>query len=227
MRDVIKSGVAAVRRGGVRVVARGQAEVADRLGASFLDDVFSRSHQLDDDQRQVGKAQRVGAGGAWPESPRAPGVGLLRQRLAELACHLDDALPALGRTHHATQRRAAGGARKRAVHAVGRDHEFLDQLAGAVCTCCRMSTTRSPSNTARGWKVSQFERALRLAPCPQALRDGILRLQLQVHAGHRSGRCRAAHRCRRSTPTPRRRRAWPGCAPSRARPPNARPRRRR
>jgi len=69
-------GKATVRCGGVRVVAHRQAEVADRCGARLLHHVLARAHQLDDDQRQVRKAQRVGL-----VAPREKGLERMRIRL--------------------------------------------------------------------------------------------------------------------------------------------------
>ena len=53
-------GKSAVRSGRVRIFVQRQAEVTDRLGPGSLDDVLARTHQLDDDERKIGEAQRIG-----------------------------------------------------------------------------------------------------------------------------------------------------------------------
>ena len=53
-------GIAAVGRRRVRVVLHGEPEMAGRLAARRIDDVLARSEQLDDRQRQIRKAVRIG-----------------------------------------------------------------------------------------------------------------------------------------------------------------------
>ena len=53
-------GVAAVRRGRVRVVVRRQTEVAAGILARQVERVDAGSHQLDDRERQIRKALRIG-----------------------------------------------------------------------------------------------------------------------------------------------------------------------
>ena len=84
---------AAVRRGGVRVVLHGEAEVPDRLLAGLLQHVLACAHRLDDGQGEIGKAQRVGLAAADQELLQRNRIGIGRQRIIELARDRFDAVP--------------------------------------------------------------------------------------------------------------------------------------
>ncbi len=112
LRDEV--GKAAVGRRRVRVVAHGEAEVADRRLARPLDDVLARAHQLDDHERQVREPQRVGLRRFMQKRLERAGVRLRRQLLAVLGGDRDDPLPALGRAHDAPQRGELFGPRESA-----------------------------------------------------------------------------------------------------------------
>ena len=59
-------------------------------------------------------------------------VGLRRQRLVKLGGDLHDPAPAFGRAEDPAHRRKPAAGQVACRHAVGRDHELLDQLLGAV-----------------------------------------------------------------------------------------------
>ena len=177
-------GVAAVRRGGMGVVAHRQAKVADGLAVRWLNHVFARTHQLDDDQRQVWKAQRIGLALARQKTLQRARIGRLGQGLAVFFGHLDDAQPALGRAHHPAQGTGAVLRQKLRRAGVGGNHELFDQLARTVLLL--LADTDHALALEHGARLEglQIQRAL-LAPArAHTLRHGVLRAQLLVHAGH-------------------------------------------
>ena len=122
-------GEAPVRRGGVRVVAHGEAEVPDGRGAREIHGVFAGAHQLHDGEREIGEAKRIDGLAPQQERLEGGGVRLGRQLRPELPRQVHDARPALGRSQHAAQRRQPAAIEEARRDPVGRDHQILDQLA--------------------------------------------------------------------------------------------------
>src|SRR5262249_54797811 len=95
--------IAPVWSGRVRVLAHGEAEVSDDGLAWKARHVLATSEELDDRQREIGKAQRIGGPSLQEEGIERGRIRLPRQPLAELAREGDDALPALGRADDPAQ----------------------------------------------------------------------------------------------------------------------------
>ena len=92
----------------MRVVTHGQAEVAFRLPRTFHR-VLAPPHQLDDREREIGKALGIRGPPSIEKLLQRAAVGRAREVLAERLGQLDNPLPALGRALEAflTRRRAA------------------------------------------------------------------------------------------------------------------------
>ena len=179
LRDEV--GVAAVRRGRVRVVLHRQAEVPDRLLARASRPRTRRRPSLDDRQREIGEAQRVGFRCAQQELLERARVGIGRQRVAELG---GDRLRC-GPSAPASARRGGGSAsrassRKRAVDAVRGDHEVLDQLLGALLRRSRRADRRRVRRRTPAAPRSSRGRARRARAAARAsgLRDAVLQPQV-------------------------------------------------
>ena len=97
-----------------------------RFGAGRVHHIFTGPHQFHDHQRQIGKTQRVGAALLGQKVFQRQRIGLGRQDFAFVAGHVDDALPAFGRTHHASQRATAMRLQETRRTSVGSDHELFD-----------------------------------------------------------------------------------------------------
>ena len=131
------------------------------------------------DEREVGKAQRIGLPPARRGTARAPAVGLGRAAVSPCsAATCDDPLPALGRAHDAPQRGEPLLREKARGHAVGRDHEVLDQLARAVLPLDGEVHDRFVVEEGLRLDRLELERALLVAQGPQRLRDAVLDAQL-------------------------------------------------
>ena len=163
--------------------------MAVALLARDHDGVLARAQQLDDGQREIGKAVGIGGAALAQERFERAGVRRGRQRPAELAADLDDAVPPLGVR---STRRIAGSPRvgeKPRDGAVGGDHEVLDQRLGAVLPVALEVGELSPSNTARAWMVSRSARPA-VPALAQRLGDPILsrrECRQPVHARTRAG----------------------------------------
>jgi hypothetical protein len=177
----------AVGRGGVGVVAHRQSEMADGRAAGHFDHVLATAHELDDDQGEVGKAQRVEPVLLRQKGLQRLGVRLVRQDLAVVLRHPHDAQPALGRAHHPAQRGAALCGQVARGAAVGGDHHLLDQLARAVLHLLADVHDLLALEQRPRLEGLQVQRAQGMAACAQLLGQGVLGAQLGLHAGHRGG----------------------------------------
>ena len=151
-------------------------------------------------------------------------VGLRRQAVPRPRRDLDDLVPPLGRTHDAAQRGDPLAREKPRRHAVGRDHEVLDELAGAVLRLHRQVRHGVAVEDRAGLDRLEIEGSLLVPAAAKRLRDGVLGAELLDDAGRSSPPSPASPRPR----GPRRRcrrRAWPGCGrpPDRARTGRAQP----
>ena len=180
-------GKAPVRRRGVDVVTHRQAKVADVRGAGRFHHILARSHQFDDDERQIGKAQRVCLAAPGQKGRQRLRVGLGRQRFAVRFGHLHHPQPALGRAHDAAQRSAAVRRQKARGADVGRNHDFLDQLACPVVFLLPDANHFFALEHGARLKGLELQRALALPLPAQLLGQRILRPQLRLQA--RNGRC--------------------------------------
>ncbi len=174
----------------MRVVPRRQSEVTGGVGARKIDGVFAGAHQLDDGERKVREAQRVGHFSSLEESLERRRVGGVGEHLAGLARHLHDAGPALRRPQDAPQRRepvAVEIARRDRVH---RDHEVLDQLPGAVLPLLlEVGELVADEHSAR-LDSFEIECALPVPHRAQLLRGGVLPAQILCESGDRRERGR-------------------------------------
>ena len=207
-------GEAAVGRRRVGVVLDRQAEVTRGRPPGALDDVLAGAQQLDHREREVGEpvgsalrrwarnadsAFESGSGGR--RSPCSCASATIRSQRS-------------GERSDPAQRREALLLQEARVDAVGRDHEVLDQLLGAVAPLRPQVGERVAVEDRRASRVSRSS-----APCScrssfslRATR--VLQAELLVdpgHAAHGSGAGAVPVQPRRHA---RRRRAWPGCAPS-------------
>ena len=114
------------------VVFDGKAEVARRRLIREFDNIFTRTEQFDDDERQIGKTERVGCFLLGQETRKGPRIRLWRKLGITLGRDLDDPVPPLGRTDHASQGGYLFTMEKTRCHIVCCDHEVLNDLLGSV-----------------------------------------------------------------------------------------------
>ena len=125
-------GVAAIRGRGVCVVLDRETEVPRGRGVGPFCDVFARSQEFDHRQGQIGEAQRIGGTLRDEKFVEGGGIRGVRQFDAVLQGQCDNSVPAFRRAHHATDRRKLVCCEISGGHAVGGDHEILDDLLGAI-----------------------------------------------------------------------------------------------
>ncbi len=89
--------------GGVGVVGDGETEMPRVVRPGTLDLVLPGAHQLDQRQRQVGKAHGITRTLRRQEALQCRAVRFRRQGLAQLADDVANARPALGRAHDALE----------------------------------------------------------------------------------------------------------------------------
>ena len=152
---------------------------AARPGSSTR--VLARAQQLDDREREVGEAQRVGRAALRPGRPRAPA-----RRAAAGSCspssagERDDALPALGR--RAARAGATGSpsrSRNRAVTPLAAIMKSSISSLARFFSSGRRSASTSPSNTALRLASSRARaRRARARRAFMRLRDAVLEAQL-------------------------------------------------
>ena len=87
---------------------------------------------------------------------------------------LDDALPALGRAHHAAQDRETALLEEAGDHAVGRDHEVLDDLLGAVALLGHLPAHRTAVELGPHLDRLEFQRPALVTAGLEALGDPVL-----------------------------------------------------
>ena len=153
-------GKPAVRRRGMRVVLHGQSEVPLGRLAGHFERVFARAQQLDDGQRKVGKAHRVGLAALGQEGIQRSGVRRRRQPLPRLGRQRDDPVPALRRAQHAAQRRQALRSRYLAVTPLAAIMKSSISSFARFFSSGSRSASAPSSNTARTSSVSRCS-----APC--------------------------------------------------------------
>ncbi len=183
-------GEAAVGGGGVGVIFDRQPEMARRLVARKIGGVFARAQQLDDGQRQIGEAQRIGLPRLGQEGFQRLRIGRVGQRRPVLRGDLDDPLPAFGRAHHAPDRRELLRHEKLRHRAVGRDHEILDDLFRAVLLIDFQIAQLLAVEDRPGLQRFQAERAMLVAVFVQFLGGRVLQAQILRQAGDRGDRFR-------------------------------------
>ena len=208
--------IAPVRRRRVRVVAHGEAEMPRRLRARRIDDVLAAAEQADD---AASRDRETSSGSAClrrvEKRRQRERVGVGRQLVAESAPPASRMRSQ--RSGDFTTRRSDGNpraSRNRAIDAVGRDHQVLDERLRAVRRLRPHVVQRVAVEHGLDLDRLELERAvLRARSAFERLRDAILHPQLLVHARHAPPRPAAAARRRPATRRRRCRPAWPGCAP--------------
>jgi len=90
------------------------------------------AEHLDDRQRKVGESKRVRRPLLQEKVVQSFRVGRGPQFLSVGQRDLHDALPALGRAHYPPQEPETALLQEAGDGAVGRDHEVLDELLGAI-----------------------------------------------------------------------------------------------
>ena len=218
LRDEI--GKAAVRRRRVRVVPHREPEVPSARAARDFERVFARAQELDDRQREIGKAHRGRpARRLRRNASSATASGSAGSCSPDLRGQRDDAVPALRRAQHAAQRRHPLAREEARDDAVGRDHEVLDQLLRAVRSSGAQVGERAVVEDGARLRASRARSAPRA--CAHALqapaRRGPARRSCSSSPGTAAERGRRRRRCLRARRRRRCRRAWRGCGRARGR----------
>ncbi len=182
----------------------------------LLDHVLPRAHQLDDDQRQVRKAQRVGLALARQKALQRARVGRRWAGPRRISWR-PPTMRSQRSGERTTRRRALPPccARNCAVQVLVAIMNSSINWRARFCTCWRMSDHTLALEHGARLKGLQIQRALGAGA-------------RRACAGPRRPACATARPCRprrapprarrhhrRSMRPPRRRPAWPGCAPGR------------
>jgi hypothetical protein len=188
LRDQV--GIASVRGRRVRILAHREAEVADDALARERREVLAAAEQLDDGEREVGEAQGIGRAALQQERVQRGRVGVAREVFAEVGGERDDALPAFGRAHDATENGKPVRLEITRDRAVGCDHEVFDQRPRAVRLLRRQRGDLVAIHLGAELDRLEVERAVRVALGLEPLCDGVLELEVVRQARHRRGRGR-------------------------------------
>ena len=167
----------------MRVLAHRQAEVPRDLFAGEAGRVLAPSHQLDHEQRQIGKPQGIGGAALDQEVVQRAGVGLRGQRLAQIVRDVHDPRPALRRPHHAAHDREAPPLQESCDRPVRRDHEVLDDLACPVAPLGGEPAHRVAVELGLHLDRLELERSLLMAIGLEPLGHAILKSQVVGQAG--------------------------------------------
>ena len=177
-------GEAPVGRGGVGVVERGEAEVAGLIvGAAGGEDVLARTHELDDGEREIRVVDGVDCALRLEEAVEGEGVGLWRELGAFSGDESDDAVPTLGRTHHAADGGASGVAEGRGHGLVGGDHKVSDEGGGAIFKDGLDGLHFAVDDHGIGLGAVEVEGAHGDALGVEALRGGVLKAEVGGEGG--------------------------------------------
>ena len=98
--------------------------------ARAFENVLAGANELDHGQGKIGEVIGIGGLAAQQEIIQRFGIGLRGKFFPLLAAQLNDAIPALGRTHDAAQRRNL--LQQTSDHAVGGNHEVFNQFGGTI-----------------------------------------------------------------------------------------------
>src|SRR5271165_7377464 len=164
------------------VVADRETEMPFDLLSGQVERIFPPAQQLDDGQRQIGEARRIG-----PATPRKEIVererrGILWKGIAKLCRQRDDSGPVLGSPQHPAQRGQALAREEAGGYAVGRDHEILDEFMGSVLLTWTQVAQHLSVEHRLSLHCLQSECTMCVAHASERLRDLILNAQLLVHA---------------------------------------------
>jgi len=126
LRDKVRE--TSIGGGRVAVVVNRETKVIRGRLIRLLDDVLAAAEQLDDAEREIGKA--IGIEAALCEQPllERPTVRCRRQLSPRFRGQRDNAQPAFRHAHDAAQRPEPPRLEKLRRAGVGGDHEILDQL---------------------------------------------------------------------------------------------------
>ncbi len=102
------------------------------LPAGSIGDVLAPPEQLEDAQRQVPEHIRLRLAPGFEKLLERARVRRFRQRGPVRGRDLHDARPAFWRTDDTSDRRPSMRRQEASGDAVGRDHEALDDVAGAI-----------------------------------------------------------------------------------------------
>ena len=192
-------GESPVGRRRVRVVPHGEPEVSVGRAARRVEDVLARAEELHHREREIGEARGVRPASRGEERLERARVRRPWEPLAEVRRKGDDALPALGGAEDPPQRGEAACLEELRGHAVGGDHEVLDQLPRAVRLVGSEIGEHVTVEHRPGLERLEAQRAAVMAQRLHRLRDPILKPELRVEAGDRGD----ARRRRRRAVEPR------------------------
>ena len=125
-------GVAAVGRRRVRVILHREAEVPLWFPAGLFQHILAGTEQLDHRQRQIGKMIGILLLLLTQKIMQRFRIGIGGKFGPHLRGDFHDPVPALGRFHHAPNGGQTLRLERTRDHAIGGDHEILDQLRGAI-----------------------------------------------------------------------------------------------
>ena len=156
--------------------------MARRRVAGALDDVLAGSEEPDDRVGKVRELRRVGRLSLREIAGQRPRVRGRRQAIARLGRESDDAIPPLGRLHHAADRRGRAAVEEPGADAVGRDHQILDERLRAVRRLRPQVAQRLAVEERLHLDRLEIERAVLVAEAAERLRHPVLQPQLRLHA---------------------------------------------
>ena len=161
----------------------GKSEMFRRAIFRLIQYILASADELHDGQGEIGKSERIRLPTCDEEHFERLRVRLRRQMLAPACSHLNNPLPAFGRTQDAAKGGHALSLEIRRRRLIGRDHKILNQLLGAILLLDLEIGQHLTLKHSSWFNRFKTQRSLFVSSSLEPLRDLVLEAELRIETG--------------------------------------------